>query len=122
MKVILAGMPKTGTKTMAHALRVLGYSVHDLLEQYQYNRHEWKRILLSGGTVDDFKKMYENVDAVADLPAIGCWEELHHAFPDAKVRTYLYIIPFPFNTCYLYLLKNMSFIFGLEKCHGSLRN
>ena len=34
MKVIVAGMPKTGTKTMKAALEELGYSVYDLIENF----------------------------------------------------------------------------------------
>ena len=37
MKVICAGFPKTGTKSLALALRHLGYSVHDYEEHLQYN-------------------------------------------------------------------------------------
>ena len=35
MKVICAGFNKTGTKSMAMALRGLGYSVHDIEEHLQ---------------------------------------------------------------------------------------
>ena len=31
--------------------------------------------------------MYENVDAVVDIPVYYFWEEIHWAFPDAKVIT-----------------------------------
>ena len=85
MKVILAGLPKTGTKTMTFALRELGYTVYDLMEHYQYHREEWLEILTKGGSSSDFVEMYENVDAVADLPACGLWQEILKAFPDAKV-------------------------------------
>ena len=37
MKIICAGFPKTGTKSMALALSSLGYSVHDFEEHLQYN-------------------------------------------------------------------------------------
>ena len=37
MKVICAGFPKTGTKSMALALRELGYSVHDYEEHLHLN-------------------------------------------------------------------------------------
>ena len=35
MKIICAGFPKTGTKSMAAALRELGYSVHDFEEHVE---------------------------------------------------------------------------------------
>ena len=37
MKVICAGFPKTGTKSMHRALEELGYSVHDIEEHLQVN-------------------------------------------------------------------------------------
>ena len=37
------------------------------------------------GCVEDFKKMYKNVDAVVDTPVFLYWYEIHRAFPDAKV-------------------------------------
>ena len=39
MKIICAGFPKTGTKSMAMALRELGYSVHDTEEHLQVKVH-----------------------------------------------------------------------------------
>ena len=35
MKLICAGLPKTGTKSIAAALRILGYNVHDNAEQWR---------------------------------------------------------------------------------------
>ena len=37
MKIICAGFPKTGTKSMALALSQLGYTVHDFEEHNEYN-------------------------------------------------------------------------------------
>ena len=37
MKIIGAGFPKTGTKSLALALRDLGYTVHDFEEHMAYN-------------------------------------------------------------------------------------
>ena len=86
MKVILAGLPKTGTKSMADALRQLGYhNVYDYMEHYQYLGDEWRKIFEHGGKSEDFKRMYEGVDAVTDTPCCHYWEEIHKAFPDAKV-------------------------------------
>ena len=86
MKVIVASMPKCGTKTLAACLRELGYDVHDIFDQLQQHQTEWERIFAGKGSTEDFRKMYEHVDAVTDLPACGMWEEISKAFPDAKVR------------------------------------
>lgn len=89
MKVIVAGSPKTGTKSMTAALTELGYSVHDYLDQYMDHYNEWVKILEGRGSVDDFKTMYKDVDAVVDAPAYLFWYEIHQAFPDAKVNIFL---------------------------------
>ena len=86
MKVIYAGFSKTGTKTMAEAFRILGYSCYDYVENYLYLGDEWMQIFREGGTSDDFKRMFADVDSVVDVPANYYWEEIHKAFPDAKVR------------------------------------
>lgn len=85
MKVIFAGMPKTGTKSMCAALTYLGYNVYDYMENCEFLSKEWTKILEEGGTVEDFRKMYENVDAITDVPGCIFWEEISEAFPDAKV-------------------------------------
>lgn len=85
MKVILAGLSKTGTKSMAAALRVLGYSVYDVTENFSMLGREWLKVMEEGGTVEDFRRMYESVDATGDIPAAHYWEEILEAFPDAKV-------------------------------------
>ena len=89
MKVIVAGFSKTGTKTMNAALTKLGYKVYDYLDNFMYLHDEWKRILEGNGSIEDFRKMYENVDAVVDTPAHLYWYEIHQNFPDAKVSTSL---------------------------------
>ena len=86
MKVIVAGLSKTGTKTMQKALTDLGYNVYDAMEHYENHYKQWNKILDVGGTTKDFRKMYENVDAVTDIPACAYWDLIHKAFPDAKVR------------------------------------
>ncbi|CAK8693213.1 unnamed protein product [Clavelina lepadiformis] len=85
MKVIYAGFSKTGTKSMQAALTELGYNVYDFLEQYKYQGKEWMKIFKHGGTTEDFRRMFENVDAVTDVPACYFWDEIHKAFPDAKI-------------------------------------
>ena len=85
MKVIAAGHQKTGTKTLNEALTILGYNVYDFMENYYYLNKEWKQIFNHGGNNDLFKQMYEDIDAVCDLPCLAFWEEIHKAHPKAKV-------------------------------------
>ena len=86
MKVIVAGMPKTGTKTMQAALTELGYKVYDYEENVLFLNDEWRKIYSEGGSTEDFYEMYKNVDAVTDVPPCYFWDEIHKAFPESKVR------------------------------------
>ena len=70
---------------MAAALRQLGYTVYDYMEQYEEIGDELMKISKYGGTVEDFRRIFEGVDAVTDLPAYHYWEQILEAFPDAKV-------------------------------------
>nr|XP_002132185.1 uncharacterized protein LOC100187240 [Ciona intestinalis] len=85
MKVIVAGFSKTGTKSMLAACRELGYNTYDFMENFWYLGNDWNKIMTSGGTTEDFKRMYEDVDACIDAPTFCYWEEIHQAFPDAKI-------------------------------------
>ena len=85
MKVIVASFSKTGTKSINAALSKLGYKVYDYLEHFWYHGDYWKKIYEGKGSPDDFKEMFQNVDAAVDCPFFYFWEEIHRAFPDAKV-------------------------------------
>lgn len=86
MKIIVAGYPQTGTKILITALKTLGFTVYDFQEHFYFHGREWNDIFDGKGNVGDFKKMYEDVDVVADCPAFYFWEEISEAFPDAKVN------------------------------------
>ena len=84
MKIICAGLAKTGTTSMARALRMLGFTVFDFKEHAAFHDEEWLDIYLKGKT-PDFASMYEGVDAVTDLPP-SCWfQEISETFPNAKI-------------------------------------
>ena len=84
MKIICAGLSKTGTKTLAKALRILGYTVYDYFEHESFHANEWLAILCEGKD-PDFIAMYRDVDAVTDLPAADWFQKIFEAFPHAKV-------------------------------------
>lgn len=84
MKVICAGLSKTGTKSIAKALQVLGFSVFDFFEHIIVHHDEWIDIYRQGKT-PDFLSMYKDVDAITDLPDAFWYDEIHQTFPDAKV-------------------------------------
>ena len=84
MKVICAGVSKTGTSSMAKALQILGFSVFDCYEHLVIHHDEWASVYRHG-KMPDFLSMYQNVDAITDLPAALWYEEIHKTFPDVKV-------------------------------------
>ena len=84
MKIICAGLSKTGTKSLAAALRFLGFTVFDFDEHRDFHTDEWFDIYYEG-KLPDFTSMYKDVDAVTDIPPAFWFEEIHEAFPDAKV-------------------------------------
>lgn len=90
MKFICVGYSKTGTKTMAKALRTLGFKVDDSFEHMD-KRYFWNRIYVAdpndkvAQSPEIFKEIFKNVDACTDSPAYQFWEEILEAFPEAKV-------------------------------------
>ena len=84
MKVICAGLQKTGTKSISKALRHLGYAVFDWEEQIFDFLDHWVDVF-QNGTKPDVKQIYQNADAVVDIPGNFFWEEILKAFPDCKV-------------------------------------
>ena len=88
MKVLCAGFPKTGTKSMAMALRELGYSVHDFEEHLQYNLDNYLDYFEGRVGPEVFLEMYEYVDVVVDQPACTLWNILFGQFPEVKVGTF----------------------------------
>ncbi|XP_078491994.1 uncharacterized protein LOC100181639 [Ciona intestinalis] len=85
MKVIYAGYAKTSTKTMAAVFNEFGYNTYDFFENSFYLGKDWIKIISEGGTVEDFRRMYEGVDAVLDTPTCIFWEEILEAYPEAKI-------------------------------------
>ncbi|XP_078361376.1 uncharacterized protein LOC144645701 [Oculina patagonica] len=84
MKIICAGYSKTGTKSIAKALRHLGLTVFDWEEQSFDFLDHWVDVF-QNGTVPDVKQVYQNADAAVDLPGCFFYEEILEAFPDCKV-------------------------------------
>lgn len=80
MKYIVAGYGKTGTKSIATALKQLGLVVYDLEEHLCIHHNEWWRILRAEDeeacSPEIFKKMYENVDVAIDTPVYSVFKNL----------------------------------------------
>ena len=84
MKIICAGLGKTGTKSITKVLRHLGFIVFDWEEQTFDFLDHWVDVFKSGAQ-QDVKRVYQNADAVVDFPGTFVWEEILEAFPESKV-------------------------------------
>ena len=68
MKVICAGINKTGTKSISEALRQLGFTVFDAVPQQLLDFLDHWVDVFQNGTQPDVKRVYQNADAVVDIP------------------------------------------------------
>ena len=84
MKIICAGVGKTGTKSIAKALRHLGLTVFDWEEQTFDFQDHWVDVFQNGAQLD-VKRVYQHADAIVDAPGNFFWEEILEAYPDSKV-------------------------------------
>ena len=84
MKIICAGVGKTGTKSIAKALRHLGLTVFDWEEQTFDFQDHWVDVFQNGAQLD-VKRVYQHAGAIVDAPGNFFWEEILEAYPDSKV-------------------------------------
>lgn len=74
LKILGVGMPRTGTATLAEALRMLGFkTLH----------HAPERLDLDNLTFDSFR-CYDDVEAVVDAPAAYFFENVLANYPGCK--------------------------------------
>ena len=106
MKIIVAGMMKTGMNTLTAALRMLGYDVCDFMHHVE-NWRAWQKIFTSGGTTEDFFQLFKDTDAVVNIPAFYFWDKILEAFPDCKVSPGLCIK-------IIFLMKSVCCIYGCK--------
>jgi hypothetical protein len=78
LKVIGAGLGRTGTHSLHLALETLG------LRSIHFDQERLNDVLFGANQAPDFRR-YDDVDAVTDVPAAFFYHELLEAYPDAKV-------------------------------------
>jgi hypothetical protein len=86
MKVIGAGISRTGTMTMQAALEALGYPCYHMREVSKEPGHleAWYQFV-TGQAAMDWHALFRKFEATVDAPACWYYQELMEAFPDAKV-------------------------------------
>jgi len=78
MEVLCAGLSKTGTTSIHHALQRLGYtSLH-------YDQNRLFNVLSGRESEPDFR-IYDDYQAVSDVPSAYFFRELAEAYPRCKI-------------------------------------
>jgi len=86
LKVIGAGMPRTGTMSLKIALEQLGYGpCHHMIEVYTraHLAPLWARVF--DGSLGDFEEIFKDYNATTDAPAAFVFDKLAARYPQAKV-------------------------------------
>lgn len=86
MKVIGAGLPRTGTMSTQAALKQLGFSCYHMQEVPREPGHlvAWLDLVHERAPMD-WQALFRDYEATVDTPACFYFEELMAAFPEAKV-------------------------------------
>lgn len=92
MKIICAGFMKTGTKSLAKALEILGYRVLDVEDELIERGPLWSKFFDGTVTDDDIRCSLDKIDAIVDGAAVVFWEDISRAIPEAKVSFWRYIL------------------------------
>ena len=77
---------------MSAALTDLEYNVFGAMENYEYLWQVCLKIFNHRVSTGDYRRMYKNVDAGTDIPPCHFFDEIHQAFPEAKVCVDLVIV------------------------------
>lgn len=86
IKIIGAGLPRTGTNTLRESLTMLGYvktyHMKELLVHPE-NLHYWTTLKETGTT--NWDELYNGYQATVDFPCYPWYKEHMKRYPDAKV-------------------------------------
>ncbi|KAH8426383.1 sulfotransferase family protein [Aspergillus melleus] len=97
MRILGVGLCRTGTNSMRIALSKLGYIPYHGSESFKNPPRDFnlwieamKCNFMDAGKIprygrEEFDRLIGSYDACLDVPACLFWEDLHRAYPDAKV-------------------------------------
>jgi hypothetical protein len=86
LKIIGAGLPRTGTSSLKAALDRLGFGpTYHMFELMQHPEHleRWRPVMNRESS--DWDKVFAGYHSAVDFPASIYWREMAEAYPDAKV-------------------------------------
>ena len=85
LKLIGAGLGRTGTLSLKLALEQLGYGpCYHMVEQLMHPEHAPQWVRAADGH-PDWEALFAGYCATVDYPGCSFWRELAQAYPDAKV-------------------------------------
>jgi hypothetical protein len=86
LRVIGAGLPRTGTTSMKAALERLGFGpCYHMFEVFTHPDHVDRWLPVVSEPVVDWDRVVEGYLSTQDWPASHFWRELADAYPEAKV-------------------------------------
>lgn len=86
MKLIGAGLGRTGTKSLQDALQTLGFNpCYHMTEFLEHPEHAKGWMAAADNQPVDWKHFLRNYQASVDFPGCAYYKEMMVAFPDAKV-------------------------------------
>lgn len=89
LKVIGAGLPRTGTNSLKHALNQLGFGPCAHADEwianprYASRRTLWERFY--DGGAPDWEALLAGFNSAVDWPVSACYRRLAEAYPEAKL-------------------------------------
>eukprot|EP01084_Bolivina_argentea_P102541 183703_1 len=89
LKVIGAGLSRTGTNSLRNALDMIGlpcYHGFVSFEQRQRDNKFWLDAIAKDGNINWNELFYEhNYEAVCDVPAVFYWKSIYNFYPNSRV-------------------------------------
>lgn len=86
LKVVGAGLGRTGTLSLKHALeRLLGQPCYHMAEVFEHPEHVPLWHAAARGELEDWSEIFGGYAAVVDWPAGSFWKEISAAYPDAII-------------------------------------
>lgn len=86
MRLIGAGLPRTGTSSLREALRyLLGAPVYHMSEAFAHPEHAPTWVAAIEGNPPDWESFLAGYAGGVDAPFSNCWRDLAATYPDAPV-------------------------------------
>lgn len=86
IRLIGAGLPRTGTSSLREALRyLLDGPIYHMSEAYAHHEHVPTWVAAINGEPTDWQRFLDGYVAGVDTPFSSCWRDLAAAHPDAPV-------------------------------------